>query len=137
MHKVCELLSTSEQPEIKPMNTKPFKLLTQALALFSITLALHNQAHANDQQLNDTSRGKLLYTLHCVNCHTEQKHWRTNKKVSDWPSLVSQVRLWQSISNLKWDNQDIESVAKHLNTLYYHLPLPNTIAHKNESPKAE
>ncbi len=53
-----------------------------------------------------------------------------NKKVSDWSSLVSQVKLWQSISNLKWDKNDIDSVAGHLNTLYYHYPVPNTVAQK-------
>lgn len=110
------------------MNFKLLKSITHALALASFALSFSNLAHADEQPVNDTSRGKLLYSLHCVSCHNEQKHWLANKKVSDWPSLVSQVRLWQSISNLKWDNNDIESVAKHLNTLYYHYPTPNTLA---------
>jgi hypothetical protein len=112
------------------MNLKLMKVIAHALALASFALSFSSQAHAEAQTGNDASRGKLLYSLHCISCHNEQKHWLANKKVSDWPSLVSQVRLWQSISNLKWDNHDIDSVATHLNTLYYHYPLPNTVARK-------
>lgn len=112
------------------MNFKLIKSIVPILALASFALSLSSPAQADEQTDHDVSRGKLLYSLHCVACHTEQKHWLANKKVSDWPSLVSQVRLWQSISNLKWDNHDIESVARHLNTLYYHYPLPNTVARK-------
>lgn len=112
------------------MNFKLIKSVAHTLAIASFALSYSHLAQADDEADHDTSRGKLLYSLHCVTCHTEQKHWLANKKVSDWPSLVSQVRLWQSISNLKWDNHDIESVARHLNTLYYHYPLPNTVARK-------
>jgi hypothetical protein len=111
------------------MNFKLIKSMVHLLAFASFALPFSNLAHAG-QVDNDASRGKLLYSLHCVSCHNEQKHWLANKKVSDWPSLVSQVKLWQSISNLKWTNNDIESVAKHLNTVYYHYPLPNTVARK-------
>jgi cytochrome c len=112
------------------MNLKLIKSIAHVLALASFTLSFSSLVHAEAQIGNDASRGKLLYSLHCVSCHNEQKHWLANKKVADWPNLVSQVRLWQSISNLKWDNNDIDSVAKHLNTLYYHYPLPNTVARK-------
>ncbi len=97
-----------------------------AVVIFSFT----NQAIAADQPFNDVSRGKLLYSLHCMSCHNEQVHWQAHKKVSDWPSLLAQVKLWQGIANLKWTAADIDSVAKHLNTLYYHYPVPNTLAHK-------
>lgn len=100
------------------------------LMLLSSSFTCISLAHADEKAVNDVSRGRLLYSLHCASCHTEQKHWRENKKVTDWPSLISQVSLWQNISNLKWDYQDIEIVAKHLNSLYYHYPQPNTVARK-------
>ena len=112
------------------MIVKLIKSITHTFALSYFALLSSTLAHADIETVNDASRGKLLYSLHCVSCHNEQIHWLANKKVSDWPSLVSQVRLWQSISNLKWDNNDIEGVARHLNTLYYHYPLPNTLARK-------
>ena len=101
------------------------------LLAFALSTASYSRiADAADQLDKDNSRGGLLYSLHCVSCHNENVHWMANKKVSDWPSLVLQVKLWQSISNLKWDKNDIDSVARHLNTLYYHYPVPNTIAQK-------
>ncbi len=101
---------------------------TLALSLGSLTFS--SLAFAEGQAGYDTARGKLLYSLHCISCHNEQVHWLANKKASDWPSLVAQVNLWQNISNLKWDNNDIENVARHLNTVYYHYPVPNTVARK-------
>lgn len=109
------------------------KSMNSAVLLFAFalsTISTIGTASAADQIDKDASRGKLLYSLHCISCHNEQVHWMANKKVSDWPSLVSQIKLWQSISNLKWDKNDIDSVARHLNTLYYHYAVPNTIAQK-------
>ena len=112
------------------MNLRLVHITARLCALFLISIAFASIATATERSGIDASRGKLLYSVHCVACHNEQKHWLANKKVSDWPSLVSQVRLWQNISNLKWDNNDIESVAVYLNTLYYHYPSPNTMAQK-------
>lgn len=89
-----------------------------------------NLVFGAEQPQTDNARGKLLYSLHCVACHSEQVHWMANKKVSDWPSLLAQVKLWQNISNLKWNDKDIDNVAKYLNSVYYHYPLPNTVARK-------
>ena len=93
-------------------------------------LAFTNFAFATDPPQTDNARGKLLYSLHCVACHSEQVHWMANKKVSDWTSLIAQVRLWQNISNLKWNDKDVDNVARYLNTLHYHYPAPNTVARK-------
>lgn len=112
---------------VKPI-TRSLTVATLALSLGSLTFS--SLAFAEGQARYDTARGKLLYSLHCISCHNEQVHWLANKKASDWPSLVAQVTLWQNISNLKWDNNDIESVARHLNTVYYHYPAPNTVARK-------
>ena len=42
------------------------------------------------------NRGELLYTTHCIACHSTQMHWRDQKLVTDWPSLKAQVRRWQA-----------------------------------------
>jgi mono/diheme cytochrome c family protein len=36
----------------------------------------------------DTNRGAMLYDNHCIQCHTQQVHWRDKKMVADWKSLV-------------------------------------------------
>ncbi|MDO9073056.1 MAG: cytochrome C [Rubrivivax sp.] len=70
------------------------------------------------------SRGELLYGTHCLACHNTEMHWRDKKQVTDWPSLRAQVRRWQAADQLAWSDDDIEQVARHLNELFYRLPLP-------------
>ena len=70
------------------------------------------------------SRGELLYNTHCVACHNTQVHWREGKLVSDWPSLLAQVRRWQAADRLRWSDEDIEGVARYLNDTVYRLPPP-------------
>jgi hypothetical protein len=71
----------------------------------------------------DATRGGLLYSTHCIACHTTQVHWREKKLATDWTSLQSQVRRWQGVSKLGWSNEDIEEVARYLNVMYYHYPI--------------
>lgn len=70
----------------------------------------------------DPSRGELLYTMHCVACHTEQVHWREKKLVTDWPGLLAEVRRWQGMAALRWSEGDVEEVGRYLNALHYRLP---------------
>jgi mono/diheme cytochrome c family protein len=67
-------------------------------------------------------RGELLYTTHCIACHTSQMHWRDNRRARDWESLKAQVRLWQGNTALRWDEADISDVAAYLNDTVYHYP---------------
>jgi mono/diheme cytochrome c family protein len=70
----------------------------------------------------DASRGELLYSKHCITCHTAQVHWRDKKIATNWQGLLAQVRRWQNASGLGWSAQDIDEVARYLNTLHYHYP---------------
>lgn len=67
-------------------------------------------------------RGELLYTTHCIACHSAQMHWRSKRLAHDWDSLKAQVRLWQGNSGLRWDEADIAEVAGYLNDTVYHHP---------------
>jgi mono/diheme cytochrome c family protein len=68
------------------------------------------------------SRGQLLYTTHCITCHTTQMHWRNDRQAHDWDSLKVQVRRWQGNAGLQWGEADIAEVARHLNETIYHFP---------------
>ena len=68
------------------------------------------------------SRGHLLYTTHCIECHTTQVHWRDEKRARDWDSLKAQVRRWQATAALGWSEADIVEVARHLNETIYNFP---------------
>jgi len=71
------------------------------------------------------SRGEMLYATHCIGCHSTQVHWRDKKLVTDWSTLKAQVRRWSSNTALAWDEDDIVSVARYLNTRYYQFSLPD------------
>ena len=93
-------------------------LLAAAIAAWAIGA----QAEAKTQR--DPSRGELLYTTHCIACHTEQVHWRDKKLARDWTSLRLQVRRWQGNAALGWNNADVAEVTRYLNTRYYHFQPP-------------
>jgi len=65
------------------------------------------------------SRGELLYSTHCIACHTTQMHWRDKKRATDWNSLKAEVRRWQAAAQLRWNEDDILAVTRHLNERIY------------------
>ncbi|VTU36265.1 Green heme protein [Variovorax sp. PBS-H4] len=68
------------------------------------------------------SRGELLYSTHCIACHTAQVHWRERKLVTDWTSLRAQVWRWQTDAALGWNDDDVAEVARYLNDEFYRFP---------------
>ena len=81
-------------------------------------------AHAQTAPPTVPTRGELLYKTHCIECHTEQMHWRALRQAHDWDSLTAQVRRWQGTARLGWSEDDISEVARHLNETIYRFPLP-------------
>ena len=67
------------------------------------------------------SRGELLYTTHCITCHTTEMHWRDKRSASSWPALKAQVRRWQDAASLAWGDGDILEVSRYLNETIYHF----------------
>lgn len=84
-----------------------------------------NLAAVGAEPARDASRGELLYSTHCIACHTAQVHWRNKKLATDWTTLQAQVRRWQGNTSLGWGEADIAEVARYLNALYYHYPAPD------------
>jgi mono/diheme cytochrome c family protein len=90
-------------------------------ALFVFTLSV-TPALAKNGSMIDTPRGAMLYENHCIQCHTQQVHWRDKKLATDWESLIKQVDRWQHNAGLRLNENDIEEVSKYLNRNYYHFP---------------
>ena len=84
-----------------------------------------NLAYAGAQPPRGATRGELLYSTHCITCHSTQVHWRSKKLATDWTSLKGEVRRWQEVSGLGWVDDDISEVARYVNALYYHYPKPD------------
>ena len=81
-------------------------------------------ASAASAQSPTPARGALLYETHCIGCHTEQMHWRKKRVASDWPSLLKQVRRWQGSTGQRWNDEDIDAVARYLNERHYRYDTP-------------
>ena len=81
-----------------------------------------NLAYAGAQPARGATRGELLYSTHCITCHSTQVHWRDKKLATDWTRLQAEVRRWQEVSGLGWVDDDITEVARYLNVRYYHYP---------------
>lgn len=68
------------------------------------------------------TRGQLLYSTHCIECHTTRMHWRNQRLARDWDTLKAQVRLWQGVASLGWSESDIDDVTRYLNDTIYQFP---------------
>lgn len=89
----------------------------QIFFVLCLMLAAHNLSYA--QGKHSEARGELLYMAQCNSCHTAQMHWREQKLSTDWSSLVAQVRRWQGIGGLNWNEEEINDVANYLNAVIY------------------
>lgn len=89
-----------------------------------LAICFGNIAAAGAQTIPEPQRGELLYSNHCIACHSTQIHWRDKKLVKDYQSLLSEVGRWQKLGGLGWNDEDISVVARYLNTLHYHYPTP-------------
>jgi hypothetical protein len=98
------------------------KKLTSQLMVLLVLVGV--SAPSYSQALPTQSRGELLYTTHCISCHTTQMHWRNDKQAYDWDSLKVQVRRWQKNASLQWSEADITEVSRYLNETIYRYPTP-------------
>ncbi len=90
-----------------------------AACLFALATLHPLQAMAQTSAPASPTRGELLYTTHCIACHSTQMHWRDKRLATDWPSLQAQVRRWQREAKLGWTEDDILEVTRHLNDRIY------------------
>lgn len=103
------------------MSRFPHAGMRRLAALMALVIA---QAHAQPAPPAVPTRGELLYKTHCIECHTEQMHWRALRQARDWDSLKAQVTRWQGTARLGWSDDDITEVARHLNETIYRFALP-------------
>ncbi len=96
-------------------------MLRRTLLLIALQ-AIFSSAHA--QAAASPTRGRLLYTTHCLACHNSTMHWRDARQAKDWESFEENVRRWQAAAKLQWSEADIEEVAQHLNDTIYRYRRP-------------
>lgn len=99
-------------------------LLKDRLLVLALCSLLAGSAQARTERVaSDLGRGQMLYSQHCVACHTEQVHWREQRLATDWRTLKGQVRRWAINTGLQWEESDVNEVASYLNRMYYDFPL--------------
>ncbi len=109
------------------MNNCPGAFRSALCGLLS-ALALAASAQAE-------SRGELLYSTHCIACHTSQMHWREKRAATDWTRLKAEVRRWQRTAALNWSEADIVDVARYLNeSIYRFAQTPDPLASLSPQP---
>jgi len=99
------------------MNPGAILVQPRRLAALAAFIAVGALLHGLPAQAQ--SRGQLLYSTHCIACHTSQVHWRDRKLATDWNSLRTQVRHWQDVGALGWSEDDILDVTRYLNETFY------------------
>jgi mono/diheme cytochrome c family protein len=111
------------------MNRKTTRSRTRAALACSlncclalVTAAFVTWAQAQPAPEPPPTRGQLLYTTHCIECHTTRMHWRNQRLAHDWDTLKAQVRLWQGVASLGWSEADIDDVTRYLNDTIYQFP---------------
>jgi mono/diheme cytochrome c family protein len=109
---------------------------SRALLLAACAIACAGSL-AQPRQGPQPARGELLYSTHCIACHTTQIHWRAKKVVVDWPSLKAEVRRWSGNGGLGWSEEEIVEVARYLNATIYRFPAqPGTELGRRQAPGA-
>jgi len=99
--------------------------MRRAKQILAVCLGVAVNLAASAQTATPASRGELLYTTHCVACHTTEVHWRQKKLATDWASLDRQVRRWAGNVGLAWTDGDIVEVTRFLNSAHYHFATPS------------
>lgn len=89
------------------------KLLATSVLVGALVFALPARAQ---------SRGELLYSTHCIACHTAQAHWRDQRLATNWSGLKAEVRRWQAAAMLPWSEEDVVEVTRYLNDTFYRYP---------------
>lgn len=104
------------------MLRRPLSLIRHLAVIFLAAAA--TLAPAQPERPPAPTRGQMLYSIHCIECHNAQMHWRTLQQARDWDTLRAQVRRWQAAATLGWSEADIDEVARHLNDTIYQFPQP-------------
>lgn len=72
--------------------------------------------------------GEALHEQHCLACHERltdgepaSLYTRDNRLVTSLDGLQAQVRRCEQNLELRWFDEDIDSVVQYLNQTYYHF----------------
>jgi len=88
-------------------------LITAGAALLGLSVP------ALGQEVPNLERGRSLYELHCVVCHTSKVHRRFPPSAIDQEALRFIVKVWVEEQKLRWRSEDVEDVVQYLDRAHY------------------
>ncbi|RMG55314.1 MAG: hypothetical protein D6717_08280 [Gammaproteobacteria bacterium] len=93
-----------------------------------LSVVLFGALGVSGAQAADPERGKALHEQYCIGCHAnmtggkpELLYTRRDRRVHDLAGLRRQVQRCEQNLELKWFDDDLESVVEYLNKNYYHF----------------
>jgi hypothetical protein len=69
----------------------------------------------------ESSRGKMLYNNHCVECHESNVYIREKRRVKSTADIVYWISHWSNHLELDWNTDDINEVGHYLEETYYNF----------------
>ena len=70
-------------------------------------------------EVPNLERGRALYEIHCVVCHTSKVHRRFPPSAIDQEALRFIVKVWVEEQKLRWSPEEIEDVVYYLDRVHY------------------
>ena len=99
------------------------RLVLGGLVALAIWLAAASWSATSGNALGaDAERGRLLYEIHCIECHDTRVHKRDSKIATNYDEIRAQVLRWQSNIFLRWSTSDIDAVTTYLARAVYMVP---------------
>jgi len=65
--------------------------------------------------------GKELHEKNCISCHKPELYTKPDHRVTSREELSTRVQLCEQQLQLRWFDEETESVAEYLNREYYHF----------------
>lgn len=108
----CGEKDRPEQSDVasgKPAQTEAGTGNKETKAGASVSTAVNIDAHP----------GKALHDSNCISCHDSAIYTRKDRKVSDFPMLLAQVKRCDANLRSRLPDEEIKQVADYLNQAYY------------------
>lgn len=93
--------------------------MLRLLSVFLVSLLFSAALMAQNPE---PSRGQLLYDNHCLECHIDEVHFRTERKVQNRAELLEAIDRWVDELKLEWTAEEVMDVMEYLNLKYYQFP---------------
>ncbi len=73
----------------------------------------------------DSSRGRALYEVRCIECHDQSVHGRQKRVAKNYDDIRTWVARWNNELGGSWGKEEVEDVTAFLNERFYSYSCTN------------